>query len=79
MISEWRKKHQSVDHVINGMVGNFCATSLGCMKTMFFKHHLRSLKFFMKLVTSFSFFKARARVVEPVWIENVEINLKFFK
>jgi hypothetical protein len=46
---------------------------------MFLKHLLRSFKFFIKLTTSFSFIEARAYRVEPVWIENTEIDFKFLK
>jgi hypothetical protein len=33
----------------------------------------------MKLASSFNFFKARAREVRPVWIEESTVNLKFLK
>jgi hypothetical protein len=33
----------------------------------------------MKLVSSFSFFKARASGVRSVWIDEAEIDLKFLK
>jgi hypothetical protein len=56
MVSERRKRHESVGHVTNVMVGNFCATLLGGMKKKL-KHPLRSFKIFMKLAFSFSFFK----------------------
>jgi hypothetical protein len=61
------------------MVSNFCATLLESMKTMFLKHHLSSFENFMKLVSSFSFFKARASGVRSVWIDEAEIDLKFLK
>jgi hypothetical protein len=59
------------------MVGNFCATSLGGMKTLFLNHSLSSFKNFIKLTSSFSFFEARAGGAGPVWID--EIELKFLK
>lgn len=33
-----RKRHESLCHVTNDMVGIFCAASLGGIKTMFLKH-----------------------------------------
>lgn len=47
------------------------------MKTMFFKHHLRSFKTFMKLVCGF-FFEVKA-CGESIWIEEAEIDLKLLK
>jgi hypothetical protein len=41
---------------------------------VFLKHPLRSFEKIMKLTC-----RARAHGAKPVWIENVEINLKFFK
>jgi hypothetical protein len=35
-------------------------------KKLFLKHHLRSFENFMKLVSSFNFFKARALEVGPI-------------
>jgi hypothetical protein len=40
------------------------------MKTIFFKHLMRSFR---------NFFKARARGVRPVWMKEVRTNLKFVK
>jgi hypothetical protein len=42
-----------VSHVTNGMTGNFYSTSRECIKTMFLKRPLRSLKNFIKPVSSF--------------------------
>jgi hypothetical protein len=67
MISGWRKRHESIGHVNNGMVGNFCTTSWADMKTMSLKHPLKSFENIMKLASSFSFFEARARKARPVW------------
>jgi hypothetical protein len=44
-----------------------------------FEAPLRSFGNSKKLVSSFSFFEAKACGAEPVWIEEVEINLKFLK
>jgi hypothetical protein len=46
MISGCRKRHESVSHVTNGIVGNFCATSWEGMKICVFEASLEELKKF---------------------------------
>lgn len=62
-------RHESICNVTNDMVSSFRATLLEDMKIVFLKHHLRSFKNFMKLISSFDFFKTRARGARPVWTE----------
>lgn len=59
-----------VCYLTSGRVGNFRETSREYMKTMFFKHLMRSFR---------NFFKARARGVRPVWMKEVRTNLKLLK
>jgi hypothetical protein len=73
------EKIEAVCYITNGMVVNFCATSFECMKTTFLKHHVRSFGNFMKLASSFSFFKAKAPGARPVWMEKARRNPKLLK
>jgi hypothetical protein len=43
------------------------------MKTVFVKHHLRSFVNFMKLTSSFIFFKAIVHRARSVWMKESEI------
>jgi hypothetical protein len=56
-----RERTKVVCCVTSDMVGNFRTTSCGDIKTLFLKHTLRRFMNFIKLVSSFNFFKARAR------------------
>jgi hypothetical protein len=77
MINGCRKRHRLVGHVSNGMVGNFCATSWGGIKTVFLKHPWRASKFSWNWPQFF--FEIRACGAEPVWIKEAKIDLKFLK
>jgi hypothetical protein len=57
MISGWRKQLESVGHVNNGMVDNFCATS--CMRrheNSVFEAHSKEFRKFHETDLQFSVF-----------------------